>query len=165
MQPERLQTAWMCHKRRTAETESAAQSFSRRKQPRRDRINAQLYARPLPRSFVGFLPPACFCWDCFGFRRLAFQCSSGDKCSFFNFFFFVVGVVCHTEGDMQLLGWTVVLLCQWILRKVSFSALQTNKQTNKQCLFFIARRIARLVSLETTIRHVHPRPECSFLRN
>lgn len=44
VQQERLQTAWMCHKRRTAETESAAQSFSWRNQHRSDRINAQLYA-------------------------------------------------------------------------------------------------------------------------
>lgn len=66
-----------------------------------------------------------------------------------------VEVVCHKEGDMQLLGWTVVLLCQWILRKVSFSAPQKNKNW-----FLIAQRCVRLVRLETNIRHVHLIPEC-----
>lgn len=61
-------------------------------------------------------------------------------------FFFLVGVVCHKEGEMQLLGWTVVLLFQWIPRKVSFSAPQTKE-----------RRVVR--------RHVHIIPESAFVRN
>lgn len=38
------------------------------------------------------------------------------------------GVVRSLEGDMQVLGWTTVLFCQWILHKVSYSGTKQTVQ-------------------------------------
>lgn len=57
-----------------------------------------------------------------------FNVLPGTRVVFFFIIIIIIGSGRHKKGDMQLLGWTVVLLCQWILRKVSFSAPQTNKQ-------------------------------------
>lgn len=59
------------------------------------------------------LVPAC--WDFLVLHRAPFVCSAEERRSVF----FPPGVVRFKEGVMQVLGWTIVLLCQWILRKVS----------------------------------------------
>lgn len=89
--------------------------FPRRSHCATDWANTQLYAR-FSASLILFTCrlPVGIAW----IPRCVFICSAGETCSFF-FLFFFPGVIRYKEGDMQVLGWTIVLLCQWILRKVS----------------------------------------------
>lgn len=61
---------------------------------------------------------------------------------FFLFFFFFSGWSANKEGDMQVLGWTIVLLCQWILRQVSLFV----------CLFLIITRKKKCICNHRDVR-------------
>lgn len=86
--------------------------FPRRSRPDSDRTDAQLYTRFPALLILSDLSPAS--WDFLVFHRapLYVQPRTGVV-------FRPPGVVRFKEGVMQVLGWTIVLLCQWILRKVS----------------------------------------------